>query len=74
MSQTTRRGFLRAVVPLASFPAHIDRSDIVLVHIFSQRPAADMRLCIDNITLLRPGETMAEPPAAFVRRRFLLCD
>ena len=24
------RGFLRAVVPLASFPAHIDRSDIVV--------------------------------------------
>lgn len=69
-----RRGFHRAVVPLSSFPPHIDRTDIALLHIFSQRPAADMRLYVDNVTLLRAGETMPDPPEVFVNDVARLLD
>lgn len=54
------RGFKRFVIPLAGMPDKVDRSDIFIIHLFSQRPEDDMNLYLDNITLLKPGE---EPPS-----------
>ncbi len=48
-------GFRRFIVPLSLFPAKVNRSDISIIHFFSVTPA-DMRVCLDNVVLLKPGE------------------
>ena len=58
-------GFKRFAIPL-SFPEKVDRSDLSVMHFFTQRPEADMRLHLDNFALLKPGETLPDPPPAFV--------
>jgi len=63
-----QRGYKRFEVPLSSIPPNIDRSDISLLHIFGERPAADVVLHIDSLMLLKPGEQAPEPTAAFVRQ------
>jgi hypothetical protein len=60
------QGYRRFVVPLATFPETVDRGDITILHIFSQRPEADVELYFDNIQLLRPEP--AAPSPAFVRQ------
>jgi len=58
------RGFRRFVIPLSGFPKKVDRSDIAILHIFSQRPTQDMSVFVDNIVLLRKGEKPPEPEDA----------
>ena len=60
-------GFQRYIIPL-SFPPGIDRRDIGILHFFSQRPSAPMSLHLDNIALLKKGETLADPGSTFVRQ------
>ncbi len=69
-------GFRRSVVPLSKFPNTVDRSDIAILHFFSQRPATDLRLHFDNIVLLKPGEMIPDPPSGFARQvaHLLLTD
>ncbi|MBN2129462.1 MAG: DUF4091 domain-containing protein [Sedimentisphaerales bacterium] len=55
---TATSGMRRFFIPLSEFPGGIDRGDISIIHFYSTAPA-DMRLCVDTIALLKPGE---EPP------------
>ena len=61
-------GFARCVVPLSAFPDTVKRTDIATLHFFTTRPQTDMVLCLDNLTLLKKGETLPDPPPAFVRQ------
>jgi glycosyl hydrolase family 123 len=56
-------GMRRFIVPLSTFPVGIDRSDIVLIHFYGEKPR-DMRLSLDSITLLAPGESVPPIPPA----------
>jgi len=58
------RGFRRFVIPLSGFPKKVDRSDIAILHIFSQRPTQDMTVFVDNFVLLKKGERPPEPGSA----------
>ncbi len=60
-------GFARAEVPL-SFPEAVNPADIAIIHVFLERPAADVTLHLDSMTLLQPGETLPDPPPGFVRQ------
>jgi len=60
------RGFQRFVIPLSSFPKSVNRADIAILHFFTQRPQTDMVLHLDNLVLLKKGETLPEPDARFV--------
>ena len=62
------RGYRRFVVPLSLFPKTVNRADIAIVHLFTERPKSDLALYLDNFTLLRKGETLPEPGPAFVRQ------
>jgi len=55
------RGFQRYLVPLAGFPPGIDRTNIAVIHLFTQRPSKDLTLYLDNLMLLAPGESAPEP-------------
>ncbi|MBI3922611.1 MAG: DUF4091 domain-containing protein [Armatimonadetes bacterium] len=70
------RGFKRFIIPLSLFPEGINRSDISLLHFFSQRPQTDLCLYLDNVTLLRKDEVLPEPDSEFARQvgRLLLED
>jgi len=62
------QGFRRFEIPLSGLPQAVDRSDIWVIHIFSQRPGSDMSLYIDSLSLLKAGETAPEPKTGFVRQ------
>ncbi|HNY26597.1 MAG TPA: DUF6067 family protein [Candidatus Sumerlaeota bacterium] len=62
------RGFRRFVIPLASFPPTVNRADIAILHFFTERPKSNLTLYLDNLTLLRAGESLPEPGTDFVRK------
>ena len=62
------RGFRRFEVPLSSFPKEVNRGDIAVMHCFTERPRSDLTLFLDNLVLLRPGESAPEPGAKFNRQ------
>jgi hypothetical protein len=62
------RGFRRFEIPLSTFPKEVNRADIAIVHFFTHRPEADLELILDNVTLLKPGETLPEPTGKFVQQ------
>jgi hypothetical protein len=62
------RGYLRFVIPLTTFPKTVNRADIALLHFFTQRPGTDLVLHLDNLTLLKAGESLPEPGPAFVQQ------
>ncbi len=62
------RGWRRFEVPLSAMPEAVDRSAIVRVHFFTERPSANLVLHLDTLALLRPGETAPDPGPAFARR------
>lgn len=62
------RGFRRCVIPLAAFPDRVNRAEISVIHIYTERPAAAVRLHLDQITLLKPGEALPDPPPPFLRQ------
>ena len=66
--EVPERGFKRCVIPLAGLPDRVDRGDISILHFFTERPAAPVRIHLDRIALLEPGEALPEPPAAFLRQ------
>ncbi len=45
----------------------IDPADIRVLHIYTERPPVDMATHLDRVLLLRPGEPLPTPPAAYVR-------
>jgi hypothetical protein len=61
-------GYARMIVPLSAFPETVKRSEVATLHFFTERPQTDMTLYLDNITLLKKGETQPEPSPAFVRQ------
>ncbi len=61
-------GYTRFVVPLSEFPNEVKRSDIATLHFFTTRPMTDLDLYLDNIVLLKKGESLPEPGPAFVRQ------
>ncbi len=62
------RGFRRFEIPLSSFPEKVDRSDIAVMHFYSERPKSAMTIFLDNIVLLRPGESLPPPGAGFAKQ------
>ena len=58
-------GFKRFIIPLSKFPETVDRSDIAIVHFFGQRPTTDMQLYVDQIALLKKGESPPTPLSSF---------
>jgi hypothetical protein len=61
-------GFRRFAVPLSAFPKDVNRADISILHFFTQRPRTDLSLCLDNLILLRKGESLPEPGTSFVQQ------
>lgn len=61
-------GYARFVVPLSEFPNEVKRSDIATLHFFTTRPKTDMSIFLDNITLLKKGESLPDAGPAFVRQ------
>ena len=61
-------GCTRCVVDLAKFPNTVNRKDISIIHLFTQRPEADMDLFIGDMMLLKKGEKLPEAPASFVKK------
>jgi hypothetical protein len=61
-------GYQRFVIPLSGFPAKVNRADIAILHFFTERPSADLVLHLDQIALLKAGESLPEPGPKFVRQ------
>lgn len=62
------RGYQRFIIPLSAFPAMVDRADIAIAHFFTERPRTDVVLHLDQIALLKAGESPPEPGSKFVRQ------
>ncbi len=62
------RGWKRFEIPLAAMPKAVDRTDIVRVHFFTERPATNLVLHLDGLVLLKPGETAPDPVPALARQ------
>ncbi|MBN1341697.1 MAG: DUF4091 domain-containing protein [Phycisphaerae bacterium] len=59
------RSHHRAVIPVASFPKQVSRSDVAILHFYTARPEAKLVVHIDNIALLAPGEDPPPLPEAY---------
>ncbi len=57
-AESVRRFF----IPLSKFPAGTDKTDISMMHFCTEAPA-DMRVFLDSVTLLAPGESLPPIPA-----------
>jgi hypothetical protein len=62
------RGYRRFEIPLSALPKEVDRKDIAIMHLFTERPKSDVALVLDNITLLKAGESLPDPDAKFVQQ------
>lgn len=62
------RGYKRFLIPLSSFPKNVNRADVAVLHFFTQRPASDFALHLDNLTLLKRGESAPDPGPDFARQ------
>jgi len=62
------RSFRRFEIPLSGLPDAVDRSDISIVHIYTQRPLTDLTVHLDNLRLMRPGEKAVDLATAFARQ------
>ncbi len=64
------RSFKRFIIPLHhyKFPKNINRADISIVHFFTQRPVNGMEIHMDNVVLLRKGESVPPLPNAFIEQ------
>lgn len=61
-------GYKRFLIRLSSFPKTVNRSDIAVLHFFTQRPTSDFAVHLDNLTLLKPGESAPQPGSEFARQ------
>ena len=57
----------RFIFPLDTIPKTVDRKDMSIVHLFTQRPEGDMELYVGNMMLLKPGEKTPPVPASYVK-------
>lgn len=57
----------RFELELKKFPGTVNRKDISIVHLFTQRPEADMDIYIGNVMLLKKGEKAPELPKNIVQ-------
>ncbi|MBN2308166.1 MAG: DUF4091 domain-containing protein [Candidatus Hydrogenedentes bacterium] len=62
------RSYTRALIPLDTFPASIDRSDMALIHFYVAMPQADYALYLDTVALLGPDEAPPPYPEAYVQQ------
>jgi hypothetical protein len=57
----------RVVVPLSQFAEkRVNPAGIRVMHFFTERPAADMKVFIDRVALLRQGEAVPAVPASYL--------
>lgn len=57
---------VQQVVPIADLKGKgLDPADIHVMHIFTERPAGEMALHMDNFVLLKPGEPLPTPSAEY---------
>ena len=62
-------GYSQVVIPLSKVTGKkVNLADIHVLHAFTERPPVDMELYIDRLVLLRPGEALAKPSAAFMQQ------
>ena len=61
------RGFKRYVIDISKFPATLDKSDMSIVHLFTERPE-ETRLYISSVIMLRPGEQLPVISQAFLKQ------
>ncbi len=62
------RGFRRFEIPFSAFPKTVNRADIAIIHLFTERPKTDLSLFLDNLVLLRPGKSLPEPGSEFAQQ------
>ena len=62
-----KRGFKRYVIDISKFPATLDKSDMSIIHLFTERPE-DTRLYISSVIMLKPGEELPVIPQAFLKQ------
>lgn len=58
----------RIEIDLSTCPTQVSLDDIALMHFYMSRPAHDYAWHIDNIVLLKEGESLSELPSGFVRQ------
>lgn len=72
------RGFRRFVISICDLPREVNRADIAILHFGTDQsarfygaqlppPKTDVALFLDNIVLLRPGESLQPPSTRFVQ-------
>lgn len=60
-------GYRRFIIPLSAFPEKVNRGDITIVHFYAERPRSDLVLHVDQIALLKAGESLPEPGSKLMR-------
>jgi hypothetical protein len=67
---TPPMAFKRFVIPLDTrdFPKNINRGDISFFQFFTQRPVNGMNIHLDNVMLLRKGESVPALSRAFIKQ------
>lgn len=61
--------YLRVVIPLTKVAArNVDLADMHVMHLFTERPPADMELYIDHFVLLRQGEPEPVPSPDYMKQ------
>lgn len=59
---------VQQVVPIAHLQGKgLDPADIRVMHVFTERPAGEMALHLDNFVLLKPGEPLPTPSAEYLQ-------
>ncbi|MBT3290177.1 MAG: DUF4091 domain-containing protein [Victivallales bacterium] len=62
-------GHTQIVVPLSKVAGKkVNLADIHVLHVFTERPPVAMELYIDRLVLLRPGEALPKPSAAYMQQ------
>jgi hypothetical protein len=64
----TPRSYTQIVVELAKVKAQaVNLKDVHVLHFFTERPVSDMEVYLDRLTLLKAGEPLPVPAAAFIK-------
>jgi hypothetical protein len=62
-------GYVRVVIPLSQVAAkRVNLADIHVLHVFTERPPADMELFVDHLVLLRPEDPLPAVSDAFLQQ------
>jgi len=58
----------RVEIDLSKCPKQVSLDDIALMHFYMSRPTHDYAWHIDNMVLVKKGESLPEPPSGFIRQ------